>query len=105
LAPIDASREFKAGKNQNVLSPENIAKIVATYRNGGNVDKYAYLASLKEIKENDYNLNIPRYVDTFEEEEEIDLLAVRAEREQLKAQLAELETEMTKYLEELGYGA
>ncbi|TNH96847.1 type I restriction-modification system subunit M [Aeromonas sobria] len=102
---IDASREFKAGKNQNLLSADNIAKIVATYRNGGNVDKYAYLASLKEIKENDYNLNIPRYVDTFEEEEEIDLLAVRAEREQLKTQLAELETEMAKYLEELGYGA
>ncbi|MFQ1856737.1 type I restriction-modification system subunit M [Aeromonas veronii] len=100
---IDASREFKAGKNQNLLSTDNIAKIVATYRNGGNVDKYAYLASLKEIKENDYNLNIPRYVDTFEEEEEIDLLAVRAEREQLKAQLTELETEMAKYLEELGY--
>ncbi|POV93222.1 type I restriction-modification system subunit M [Aeromonas sp. ASNIH8] len=102
---IDASREFKAGKNQNLLSADNIAKIVATYRNGGNVDKYAYLASLKEIKENDYNLNIPRYVDTFEEEEEIDLLAVRAEREQLKIQLAELEIEMAKYLEELGYGA
>ncbi|MFQ2082556.1 type I restriction-modification system subunit M [Aeromonas veronii] len=102
---IDASREFKAGKNQNLLSADNIAKIVATYRNGGNIDKYAYLASLKEIKENDYNLNIPRYVDTFEEEAEIDLLAVRAEREQLKAQLAELETEMAKYLEELGYGA
>lgn len=102
---IDASREFKAGKNQNLLSADNIAKIVATYRNGGNVDKYAYLASLKEIKENDYNLNIPRYVDTFEEEAEIDLLAVRAEREQLKTQLAELETEMAKYLEELGYGA
>ncbi len=102
---IDASREFKAGKNQNLLSADNIAKIVATYRNGGNVDKYAYLASLKEIKENDYNLNIPRYVDTFEEEAEIDLLAVRAEREQLKTQLAELEIEMAKYLEELGYGA
>lgn len=102
---IDASRDFKPGKNQNILSPENITKIVATYRNGGNVDKYAYLASLKEIKENDYNLNIPRYVDTFEEEEEIDLLAVRAEREQLKSQLTELETEMAKYLEELGYGA
>ncbi len=102
---IDASREFKAGKNQNQLSPDNIAKIAATYRNGGNVDKYAYLASLKEIKENDYNLNIPRYVDTFEEEEEIDLLAVRAEREQLKAQLTELESEMAKYLGELGYGA
>lgn len=102
---IDASREFKAGKNQNLLSADNIAKIVATYRNGGHVDKYAYLASLKEIKENDYNLNIPRYVDTFEEEAEIDLLAVRAEREQLKTQLAELETEMANYLEELGYGA
>ncbi|MFM5155020.1 type I restriction-modification system subunit M [Aeromonas veronii] len=102
---IDASHEFKAGKNQNLLSADNIAKIVATYRNGGNVDKYAYLASLKEIKENDYNLNIPRYVDTFEEEEEIDLLAVRAERAQLKTQLAELETEMANYLEELGYGA
>ncbi|WP_323936845.1 type I restriction-modification system subunit M [Aeromonas caviae] len=100
---IDASREFKAGKNQNLLTEENIARIVATYRNGGNVDKYAYLASLKEIKENDYNLNIPRYVDTFEEEEEIDLLAVRAEREQLKTQMAELEIEMAKYLEELGY--
>ncbi|MEB5774080.1 type I restriction-modification system subunit M [Aeromonas caviae] len=102
---IDASREFKAGKNQNLLSADNIAKIVATYRNGGNVDKYAYLASLKEIKENDYNLNIPRYVDTFEEEEEIDLPAVRAEREQLKTQLAELEIEMANYLKELGYGA
>ncbi len=102
---IDASCEFKAGKNQNLLSADNIAKIVATYRNGGNVDKYAYLASLKEIKENDYNLNIPRYVDTFEEEEEIDLLAVRAEREQLKTQLAELEIEMANYLKELGYGA
>lgn len=102
---IDASREFKAGKNQNLLSADNIAKIVATYRNGGNVDKYAYLASLKEIKENDYNLNISRYVDTFEEEEEIDLLAVRAEREKLKTQLAELEIEMANYLEELGYGA
>ncbi len=100
---IDASREFKAGKNQNLLSADNIAKIVATYRNGGNVDKYAYLASLKEIKENDYNLNIPRYVDTFEEEAEIDLLAVRAEREQLKTQLAALEIEMANYLEELGY--
>ncbi|MFM5713336.1 type I restriction-modification system subunit M [Aeromonas allosaccharophila] len=101
---IDASRDFKAGKNQNLLSADNIAKIVATYRNGGNVDKYAYLASLKEIIDNDYNLNIPRYVDTFEEEEEIDLLAVRAEREQLKTRLAELEIEMAKYLKELGYG-
>ena len=102
---IDASREFKAGKNQNQLSAENIEKIVKTYRDGDNVDKYAYLASLKEIQDNDYNLNIPRYVDTFEEEDEIDLLVVRAEREQLKVELANLETEMAGYLKELGYGA
>ena len=102
---IDASREFKAGKNQNQLSEENIEKIVKTYRNGDNVEKYAYLASLKEIQDNDYNLNIPRYVDTFEEEDEIDLLAVRAEREQLKVELAKLEVEMAGYLKELGYGA
>ncbi|WP_180048450.1 MULTISPECIES: type I restriction-modification system subunit M [unclassified Acinetobacter] len=100
---IDASREFKSGKNQNNLTEENIAKIIATYRARESVDKYAYLATLQEVKDNDYNLNIPRYVDTFEEEAEIDLLAVRAEREQLKTQLAELEVKMAKYLEELGY--
>ena len=102
---IDASREFKSGKNQNNLTEDNIAKIIATYRARASVDKYAYLATLQEIKDNDYNLNIPRYVDTFEEEAEIDLVAVRAEREQLKTQLAELEVQMEKYLEELGYGA
>lgn len=102
---IDASREFKSGKNQNNLTEENIAKVVKTYRARKSVDKYAYLATLQEVKDNDYNLNIPRYVDTFEEEEEIDLVAVRAEREQLKTQLAELEVQMEKYLEELGYGA
>lgn len=102
---IDASREFKSGKNQNNLSEENIAKIIATYRARESVDKYAYLATLQQVKDNDYNLNIPRYVDTFEEEAEIDLVAVRAEREQLKTQLAELEVQMAKYLEELGYGA
>ena len=101
---IDASREFKSGKNQNNLSEDNIAKIIATYRARESVDKYAYLATLQEVKDNDYNLNIPRYVDMFEEEEEIDLAAVRAEREQLKTQLAELEVQMAKYLEELGYG-
>jgi len=100
---IDASRDYRDGKNQNFLRPEDIKKIVITYRQRQSVDKYAYLASLEDIQENDFNLNIPRYVDTFEEEAEIDLLAVRKEREQLKAQLAELEIEMAKYLEELGY--
>jgi len=100
---IDASREFKAGKNQNLLTPEYIDKIVATYRARESVDKYAYLASLEEIQENDYNLNIPRYVDTFEEEEEIDLMVVRKERAELKTQFAALEAEMDGFLKELGY--
>ena len=102
---IDASREFQSGKNQNQLSDDNIQKIVDTYRSRETVDKYSYLATLEEIQENDYNLNIPRYVDTFEEEEEIDMMAVRAERQKLKAELDELESQMEKYLEELGYGA
>ncbi|NOU15117.1 MAG: N-6 DNA methylase, partial [Methylococcaceae bacterium] len=102
---INASRDYRDGKNQNFLRMEDIQKIVATYRQRVSVDKYAYLASLEDIQENDFNLNIPRYVDTFEEEAEIDLLAVRKEREQLKAQLAELEIEMNHYLKELGYDA
>ncbi len=100
---IDASREFKAGKNQNLLTEINITKIVETYNDRSEIDKYSYIANLTEIEENDYNLNIPRYVDTFEEEEEIDLLAVRAEREKLKTQLNNLEAEMDRYLKELGY--
>lgn len=102
---IDASREFKSGKNQNALSEENIAKILETYNTRQDVDKYAYVATIDEIKENDYNLNIPRYVDTFEEEEEIDIDTVRKERLALKAELSELEAEMANYLKELGYGA
>ena len=101
---IDASREYQDGKNQNFLRPEDIRKIVRTCHARASVDKYAYLATLDEIKENDFNLNIPRYVDTFEEEEEIDLMQVRREREQLKEEIAALEVEMHGYLKELGYG-
>lgn len=100
---IDASREYKSGKNQNLLTQENIEKIASTYRERNTIDKYSYLASLEEIQENDFNLNIPRYVDTFEEEEEIDLMAVRKERQELKAELEKLEVKMDGYLKELGY--
>jgi len=100
---IDASREFKSGKNQNLLTTDNIQKVVDTYRARETTDKYSYLATLEEIAENDYNLNIPRYVDTFEEEEEIDLMAVRAERLALQNELADLESQMAGYLQELGY--
>lgn len=102
---IDASREFISGTNQNALDASHIDKIAATYAARDNVDKYAYRASVDEIGENDFNLNIPRYVDTFEEEAEIDLMAVRGERVRLKGELAELETRMEGYLKELGYGS
>jgi len=101
---IDASREFKSGKNQNVLTTENIQKIVDAYKARETTDKYSYLATHDEIAENDYNLNIPRYVDTFEEEEEIDLMAVHRDRLSLQTELIKLEKEMIGYLEELGYG-
>lgn len=100
---IDASREFKPGKNQNQLTREHIDKILSTYGAGESVPKYAHLATPEEIAGNDWNLNIPRYVDTFEEEEQIDLAAVRAQRLKLKEELAVLETKMDGYLKELGF--
>lgn len=100
---IDASREFKAGKNQNQLTREHLDKIIATIAAGESVPKYAHLATPEEIAGNDWNLNIPRYVDTFEEEAEIDLVAVRAERLKLKEELAVLEAKMDGYLRELGF--
>ena len=69
--------EFEKGKNQNRLSDNNIEKIISTYRERKDVPKYAHLASIEEIRQNDYNLNIPRYVDTSEEEKEIDINEVR----------------------------
>lgn len=104
---VDASKEFKKDKAKNVLEPTNITKIVETYqdfRNGGNaeIEKYSHVATLDEIVENEYNLNIPRYVDTFEEEEIINIDEVNAEIADLKIRIAEVEKQMAKYLEELG---
>ena len=100
---IDASGDYQDGKNQNFLRESDLKGILDTVKARQSVDKYAYLASPEEIAENDYNLNIPRYVDTFEEEEEIDLVAVRKERMSLKNELAKLEAQMAVYLKELGY--
>ena len=99
---IDASKEFEKVKTQNKLRPEHIQKIVETYRNRTEIEKYSHLASLQEIKDNDYNLNIPRYVDTFEEEEEIDIKAVMAEIKELEAKRTELDAQIEVYLKELG---
>lgn len=88
---IDASNEFEKGKNQNNLTTENIQKIVETYQNRQDVEKYAHVASRDEIKENDYNLNIPRYVDTFEPEPEIDLKEVEQKIKGVDEELAQAE--------------
>lgn len=101
---IDASREYEDNKKQNKLREQDIDKIVKTYRAYKTVDKYAYRATLDEIKEAEFNLNIPRYVDTFEEEEEIDIMAVQKEIDDLEGELAKTRKEMGKYLKELGYG-
>jgi len=100
---IDAGREFAQNTNQNKLRPQDIDKIVDTFKKCKTIDKYSYLASYTEIEENEFNLNIPRYVDTFEEEEEIDIAAVQQEIEHIEAELAETRKEMNKYLEELGF--
>ena len=99
---IDASREYKDAKNQNILTEENLDKIVRTYRAFETVEKYAYRATAQELADNDFNLNIPRYVDTFEEEEEIDLVTVKKEIAGLEKELAVVRAKMNAYLKELG---
>lgn len=101
---IDASGEgnYEKGKNQNKLREQDLKKIVETYDNYETVDKYSYVASIDEIKENDYNLNIPRYVDTFEEEEQVDMDLVKENINDIKVELQDVEKQMEKYLKELG---
>ncbi len=100
---IDASREYESGTNQNMLRDENIAKIVRTYKEFKTVEKYSYRAAFDEIQENEFNLNIPRYVDTFEEEEEIDIPATQKEIDTLEKELAEVRKKMDGFLKELGW--
>jgi type I restriction enzyme M protein len=101
---IDASGDeyYEKGKNQNKLREEDLQRIINAYENYESIEKYAYVANRDEIKENDYNLNIPRYVDTFEEEEMVDMEAVAENISRIKGELAEVEAQMAKYLEELG---
>ena len=99
---IEASREYAKGKNQNTLTKENIQKILETYKNYKEVEKYSHVATMDEIKENEYNLNIKRYVDTFEEEEEIDIEETKKNIEKINEELQVLEKELQKSLKELG---
>lgn len=98
---IDASKDFEAVRAHNLLKDEYINKIVSTYKQLKEVAKYSHLATLKEIQENDFNLNIPRYVDTFEEEAPVDIKAVQKEIITLEKQLAEVQKEMQRHLKEI----
>lgn len=99
---IDGSKGFTKIGNKNVLRPEDIDKIVETYESREEIDKYSHNASLEEIEENDYNLNIPRYVDTFEPEPRVDIDQVKTRIGEIDQEIEEVDKEINKYLEELG---
>jgi type I restriction enzyme M protein len=98
---IDASRDYGEGTNQNVLRDQDRERILGAYRRRASINGYAYVSTRVEIIENDYNLNIPRYVDTFEDEESVDMAVVNAEIIGLRNQLNDLERQMQAYLKEL----
>ncbi|PFN22295.1 type I restriction-modification system subunit M [Bacillus cereus] len=100
---IDASNEFTKEKNQNKLSKENIDKIVETYKKREDVEKYAHIATFDEIKENDFNLNIPRYVDTFEEESPVDMATIRSTIKDIRKEKLKLESSLYDMISSLQY--
>ena len=99
---IDASKYYVQGKNQNSISDEDIERIVSAYAERKEIEKFCHIATMKEIEENDYNLNIPRYVDTFEPEPEVDLQAVKESISLHKENIKKIETELQAYFDELG---
>ncbi|MFY9244073.1 MAG: type I restriction-modification system subunit M [Polaribacter sp.] len=98
---IDASNDFDKVKTQNVLNENHLATIIETYRSRQTKDKYSYLATLQEVQENDYNLNIPRYVDTFEEEESIDLLAITKDLKALENDIEATDKTIADFCQQL----
>jgi type I restriction enzyme M protein len=99
---IDASQHFEKVKTQNTLRPEDIDKIISTYENRTAEEKYSYPASLSELADNDYNLNIPRYVDTFEEEEAVDLTSITKELRELATLGKNTDATIAAFCTELG---
>lgn len=99
---IDASRDYEKAKNKNELTEDNIRKIFDAYKDRKDIEKYAHVASLEEIRKNDFNLNIPRYVDSSEEEEEIDLAKVAQELGEVRAEIAKVQEELNKQFKLLG---
>lgn len=99
---IDASNEFEKVGNQNALTNAHVEKIIEAYQKRENINKYAYVASLSEVRENDYNLNIPRYVDTFEEEEQVDIVKVAKELQELEDDMIKTDKVIAGFCAELG---
>ena len=102
---IDASQHFEKEGKQNKLLDQHVERIVETYLNRETIDKYSYVASIEEIAENDFNLNIPRYVDTFEEEELVDINAVVQEIKSLDSEIRKNDEVISKFCQELGIEA
>lgn len=100
---LDGSKDYQEGKNQNVLRDEDIEKIVQAYNQWEDQEKYCRVVDLEEIEENDYNLNIARYIDTTEEEEEIDVQAALNDLKKLEQERDKIESKMYGYLKELGF--
>ena len=98
---IDASQYYEKVKTQNYLRDEDVDRIVDTYAKRITIDKYSYVASLDEVRENDYNLNIPRYVDTFEEEEPVDIAAVASELKELETEMKDTDNTIAGFCKEL----
>lgn len=99
---IDASNDFVKDVNQYKLTDDQIEKIVKTYRERKEIDKYAHVTTLEEIKDNDYNLNISRYIDMFEEEEYIDINKLKQELNEIEIEIKNVKEDMHKYLQEIG---
>jgi type I restriction enzyme M protein len=100
---IDASQGFVKDGNKNKLRDEDVEKIIQTLNEFQDVEKFASVVDIETIQENDYNLNISRYVDTTEEEEQVDIPAVIKEIQELKLKITETEQRLNGYLKELGF--
>ncbi len=98
---IDASQDFVPGKTQNQMTDDHARKVAETYKERKELERYSHLASPEELEQNDFNLNIPRYVDTFEEEAEVDIEAVQQEIDTLEDELAEVRGKMAHLLKEV----
>jgi type I restriction enzyme M protein len=102
---IDASRDFTTSKTQNVMEEAHVARVLDIYAQRAEIARYSHCATPAEIAENDFNLNIPRYVDTFEAEEAIDIATLQRDINRIEQELAEVRTKMAAYLRELGVDA